>query len=86
MLALVPGCPLDCVLDLFIIFSLFRLIGRPLFREHKLGPRKMFNHIFVSITSMEGIPLFRGSEHFFGFRSLFVMSILTTQNVTDPKD
>ena len=39
----------------------------PPFRVHKIWPRKKKVHItFVSVTSIEGIPLFRGKGHFFG--------------------
>ena len=47
--------------------------GTPLFIGHlhsgytKFGPGKKKVHItFVSVTSIEGIPLFRGKGHFFG--------------------
>ena len=34
------------------------------FRRHKIWSQKNV-HIFVSVTSIEGTPLFRGKRHFF---------------------
>ena len=38
--------------------------GTPLFRRHKILSRKNVHIIFVSVTSIEETPLFRGKGHF----------------------
>ena len=42
------------------------ILGTPPFRGHKLWSRKNAHIIFVSVTSIEGTPLFRGKGQFFG--------------------
>ena len=63
----VLSCPLQANL-----YNTIYTVGTPLFRGHlhsgvhKLWPWKNVDIIFVSVTSVEGIPLFRGKGHFLG--------------------
>ena len=56
---------------------------------HEIWSQKNANIIFVSITSIEGTPLFKEKGHFFGSRNPGLTSIhrhLSNQNVTDHKE
>lgn len=77
----VGGASIYNVILLTISFLLRKLVtvesnlsfGTPLFRRHKLWTRRNVHIIFLSVTSIEGTPVFRERDTFSGPRS----SVLT---------
>ena len=59
--------------------------GTPPCRGHKIWSRKNFHAIFVSVTSIEGTPLFRGKGHFF-WVSKPVFNLHSGDILTDHKE
>ena len=72
----------------FIIqWNLF--FGTPLFSRHKIWSQKNFHIIFVSVTSIEGTPLFKERDNFSGPWEPGLPSIrghLSNQKRTDHKE
>ena len=65
------------------------ILGTPPFWVHKIWSRKNVHIFFVSVTSIEGTPIFSGKGHIFGVPkpgfNLHYGDTFMTQNVLTPK-